>query len=76
MTSENTTYQAIFMLYDSITQLKPNIFFELPRIEKHLKEVAMNESTFPFWGEGKGVNILKFFFILFYKIRSSPLRSD
>ena len=56
MNDENNVYKALYMLFDAFSQLKPRIFYELPKIEKILKEVSLNQSTYHRWHEGKGVN--------------------
>ena len=51
---DNVTYSAIYMVFDAISRLKPQSVFNLPVIEKLLKEASTNETTYPLWGSGKG----------------------
>ena len=51
---ENHIYQALYMIYDAVTSIKPKNLFQLPKIKKHLDECSRNETTYGRWGQGMG----------------------
>ena len=49
----NNVYQALFILVDAITSLKPAEVFKLPKLIEVLSDCARNISKYEGWASGK-----------------------
>ena len=44
----------LYMIYETITSIRPCCFFELSLIRRELDKCCKNKSQYTHWGEGEG----------------------